>query len=111
MKQTDLGVFIHRIAYSESSLITTFYTKNNGLQKFVFQGGKKKNSNLFPLNVCELDFYFRPDSELGKLTKADSITNLDSIFSSPIKSVIAFFIADVLRQTLQTNQKELKVFS
>lgn len=110
MKQTDIGIFLHRTPFSESSLITTFYTRNEGIQKFVFQGAKKKNSNLFPLNICELTYYRRPDSELGKLTQTDNLFPLSSIFSNPVKSVVAFFIADVVRQSLQTNEKEVDVF-
>lgn len=110
MKQTDVGIFLHRTSYSESSLVTTFYTQNGGLQKFVFQGVKKKNNNLFPLNICELTYYKRPDSELGKLTSVDTINPLISIISNPVKSVIAFFIADVMRQSLQTNEKEPELF-
>jgi DNA repair protein RecO (recombination protein O) len=110
MKQTDIGIFLHRTSFSESSLITTFYTQNNGLQKFVFQGAKKKNNNFFPLNICELTYYRRPDSELGKLTASETINPFNSIVSNPIKSVIAFFIVDVVRQSLQTNEKEPEVF-
>lgn len=110
MKQTDIGIFLHRTSFSESSLVTTFYTKNNGLQKFVFQGAKKKNNNLFPLNICELTYYKRPDSELGKLTNSETVNALNAIVSNPVKSIIAFFIADVVRQSLQTNEKETEVF-
>lgn len=110
MKQTDIGIFLHRTSFSESSLITTFYTQNEGIQKFVFQGAKKKKNNLFPLSICELTFYKRPDSELGKLTQTDPAVLLDSIISNPVKSVIAFFIADVIRQSLRTNEKETETF-
>lgn len=110
MKQTTIGIFLNRISYSESSVIATFYTKDDGLQKFIFQGAKKKNSNLFPLNLCELTYYRRPDSELGKLTHVDNLIVLDAIISNPIKSIIAFFIADVVRNTLLTNEKETAVF-
>ncbi|MBC9811414.1 DNA repair protein RecO [Crocinitomicaceae bacterium CZZ-1] len=110
MKQTDTGIFLHRTSFSESSVIATFYTRNQGIQKFIFQGAKKKNNTLFPLNICELNFYRRPDSELGKLTQADTAVVLDSIVINPVKSIIAFFMADVIRQSLQTNEKETTVF-
>lgn len=110
MKQTDYGIFIHRIPYSESSLIVTFYTFQGGIRKFIFQGAKKKNAVLFPLNICELDFYHRQDSELGKLTNASSVYPLDGIFGHPVRATVAFFIADVLRQTLQTNQHESELY-
>ena len=110
MKATTFGILLHRIAYSESSVITTFYTKDAGIQKFIFQGAKKKSNVLFPLSVCELIYYKRPDSELGKLTEATPLFPLNGLMSSPIKASIAFFLVDVLKQTLQTNQSEERVF-
>lgn len=110
MKQNDHGIFLHRTSFSESSVIATFYTKSGGLQKYVFQGAKKKNHTLFPLNVCEFTYYGRPDSELKKITQADSTVVLDSILMNPLKSIVAFFIADVIRQTLNTTEKEEPLF-
>lgn len=110
MKQNDKAIFLHRINYSESSLITTFYTLHHGIQKFIFQGGKKKSSSLFPLSVSEITFYRRPDSELGKLTEVQSIDPLNGILSDPIRSTIAFFIADVLKNCLKTDQSDPLLF-
>jgi len=111
MKQTDIGILLHRSSFSETSWITTFYTQNCGIQKFVFQGGKRKNSNLFPLKVCELTYYHRVDSELGKLCQMDHLNTPDLLFSDPRKHIVAFFVADVIRQTLKTNEKEQHLFS
>jgi len=110
LKQTDLAILLHRISYSESSVIVSYYTKSRGIQKFLYQGGKKKASALFPLNICEIVYYQRIDSELGKLTEVQSLSNLDGILTHPIKSTIAFFVADILKQTLKTNQSEEQLF-
>lgn len=110
MKQNDKGIFLHRINYSESSLIVTFYTLSNGIQKFIFQGGKKKSNALFPLSLCELTFYLRPDSELGKLTEAQPFELLQNIRANPSKSTLAFFMIDVIRQCLKTNQSDPEMF-
>jgi len=111
VKQVDKAIFLHRINYSESSLIVTFYTYHNGIQKFIFQGGKKKSNSLFPLSLCEIEFYRRPDSELGKLTNARTYEMLYDISVNPFKSTIAFFLVDVLRQCLQTVQSDPELFS
>lgn len=110
MKQNDKGIFLHRINYSESSLIVTFYTLSNGIQKFIFQGGKKKSTALFPLCLSELTFYLRPDSELGKLTDAQPYELLQNIRLNPSKSTLAFFMIDVIRQCLKTNQPDPEMF-
>jgi DNA repair protein RecO (recombination protein O) len=110
VKQTDTAIFIHRVNYSESSLIVTFYTLQNGIQKFIFQGGKKKGTALFPLSICEIIFYRRPDSELGKLTESKSHQLLQDIPINPEKATIAFFMVDVLKQCLQTDQRDIVLF-
>ena len=110
MKQTDSGILLHRISYSETSLITTFYTQHHGIQKYIFQGGKKKAGNLSPLGIYELTYYRRPDSELGKLNQVQLLVPMHAIFASPIKLVIAFFIADVLHQSLKTDIPDEPLF-
>jgi DNA repair protein RecO len=111
MKQTDLGILLHRLSYSENSLITTFFTKTNGTQRYIYQGGKKKAGNLYPLGIYEITFYNRPDSELGKLIQTDVSSSIQPILASPIKSVISFFLAEVLKQSLTTNQEDVSLFT
>lgn len=110
MKENDKAIFLHRIPYSESSLIVTLYTFQNGIQKFLFQGGKKKASGLFPLSLNEIHYYRRPDSELGKLTTVIPYEMLHSISLNPLKSTIAFFLVDVLMKCLQTNQSDPELY-
>jgi DNA repair protein RecO len=110
MKQSDTGILLHRISYSETSLITVFYTQHHGIQKYIFQGGKKKAGNLSPLGIYELTYYRRPDSELGKLNEVQLLEPMHGIFASPIKLVIAFFIADVLHQSLKTDLADEPLF-
>lgn len=111
MKENDKAILLHRIAYSESSLIVTYYTYRSGVQKFIFQGGKKKATSLFPLSLSEIHYYRRPDSDLGKLTSVTPLVMLHELSSNPIKSTIVFFLVDVLRQCLQTDQSDPELFS
>ena len=110
MKQTTKGIFIQRINYSESSLIVILYTELFGLQSFLFQGGRKKSQALHPLSLVECTFYKRPDSELAKLTEASSLYPLPEITDNPIKSAIAFFMCDVIKNCFQQGSPETKAF-
>lgn len=111
MKQTDKGVLINRISYSDSSYILTFYTQEKGIQKFIFQGAKKKKVPVFPLLIGELTYYKRPDSELGKLTNLDVQNASNELSFDPIKSVLAYFIADVLGKCLKHEEEDLELFA
>lgn len=61
---------------------------------------------LFPLSLCEIQFYRRPDSDLGKLTEATQYQTLSDLLENPYKSTISFFLVDVLKQCLQTDQSD-----
>jgi DNA repair protein RecO (recombination protein O) len=109
MKSTDFGIFLHRISYSNTSLIMSFYTKENGLKKFIFKGGKKKAHNLFPMGLSELSYYDRKESELLQLTAAEPAFPTDFQFD-PIKGTIAFFMAEVIRKVVHVNEKDPALF-
>ncbi len=110
MKKNDKAILLHRINYSESSFIVTLYTQENGLQKFIFQGGKKKAVGMFPLSLCEITYYSRPDSDLNKLTEANPYHMLSSLTPHPLKTTLAFFMADVLKQCVQGVQADSVLF-
>lgn len=110
MKNTVKGVVLNRISYSESSFIITCYTDVFGVQKYIFQGAKKKKAPIYPLQIGEITFYKRPDSELGKMTQLSSTMAQQNLLIDPIKSSIAFFIAEVLFKCLKSEQADLSLF-
>ena len=109
MKSIDQGIFLNRKSYLETSLITTFYTKKSGLQNFFFRGGKKKSHSIFPLSISELSFYGRSDSGLKNLTQVDSLSSLSFQFN-PIKSAIAFFMAEAIQKSVYEGDVDEKIF-
>lgn len=111
MKHSDKGIFLHRLSYSESSIIATFYTQKHGLSKFLFQGAKKKANNLFPLAICELTIYKRPESDLGRISSSELESPLLELRNDPIRSIIAFFMADVIRHSLKIETSDEVAFS
>jgi DNA repair protein RecO (recombination protein O) len=110
LKVIDQGILLRKLNYSETSLIITMYTRSSGIQTFIYQGGKKKASALYPMSRLELEFYKRPDSELGKLTNVQTLNGSSEIPFHPIRSTIAFFMADALFQCLRTEQADPQLF-
>ena len=106
MKKIDQGIILKRSNYSDTSVILTILTRQGGLQKFIFQGGKKKAAVIYPLSTVEFAYFRRPDSELGKLTSADTLFPSSSIPFDPIRSSIAFYLADVILQTCKTEEQD-----
>jgi len=110
MKESDVGIFIQRIPFSETSAVVSYFTQNHGFQKFLFLGAKKKANLLFPLNVQELAYFFRNESELGKLTQVESTMEVTQIPFDPFRSSIAFFVAEVLEKCLNHTEKDEQLF-
>ena len=110
MKNTDLGILIAKKNYSESSLILTFYTELNGLSSFIFKGARKKKLAIFHLGIYELTFFKRAESQLGIINAMDVTLPLSEIYSNPQKTILCFFIADVLKQTLKVEGGDALIF-
>ena len=110
MKQVTKGIFIHKTSYAESSLMATFFTEDLGLQVFLFQGGKKNASLLFPCSLCELTYYKRPDSELAKLTSVTPAISWKEIPYNPIHGTVAFFFSDIIRNVVKREHKDQPLF-
>lgn len=105
MNAIEAGIFLHKINYSESSLIVTCYTEKLGIQKFLFKGGKKKASFLFAMSLVELKYFGRPDSDLKTLVSAEMVERLHFSFD-PVKSTIAFFMAELVRKCLDEAESD-----
>ena len=109
MKSNDLGIFLHRSVYSDSSLIVWFFTRENGVQKFLFRGGKKKAHSLFPLAVCELSYYGHKNSDLLNITAVESAQSTTFQFN-PISSTIAFFCVECVKKCMHQGDRDENVF-
>jgi DNA repair protein RecO (recombination protein O) len=111
MKSIHHGILLKRVNYSESSLVLTFYTKENGTQNYLFQGGKKKKGNLLqPLSVIEINTYKRSESNLGKISEISAHYVPQTIPFHPVKSGVAFFIAETLYGCLKSHDEDKRVF-
>jgi DNA repair protein RecO (recombination protein O) len=111
LKNTDKAFILRRINYSESSVILTCFTLSKGIQKFIFQGAKKKSQPFFPMAYCEITFYRHPSSELGKITGTDLLFNPTGLRFDPVRSAIAFFVAEILQQCIQTDLEDEPLFN
>jgi DNA repair protein RecO (recombination protein O) len=60
---------------------------------------------------CEITFYRHPTSELGKITGTDLLFNPTGLRFDPLRSAIAFFVADILQQCIQTDLEDVPLFN
>lgn len=111
MKSIDHGILLKKINYSETSLILHFFTLEKGFQAYLFQGGKKKKGNILqPLAIVEINAYQRPDSDLAKISSISPDFVPQSIPYDPLKSGIAFFVTEVLEQSLRSSDEDEQMY-
>jgi DNA repair protein RecO (recombination protein O) len=111
MKTIVNGIILKRIPFSETSLIVGVFTRQKGLKTYLFPGGKKKKSHtLQPLTIVELETFERPDSELGKISAIETDYVFQSLPFHPVKSGLAFFLAELLASCLKTEEEDVHCF-
>lgn len=112
MKHLEHAIVIQRKPYSETSVLLTAFCRESGLKTFLFQGAKKKNAQiLFPTSLVEIQYYQRNDSAMPKISAIAFLDHTFQLPEDPIKSSIAFFIADIIRHIVKPDQADSALFS
>lgn len=115
MLQKTRGILLHRINYSETSIIIRVYTENLGLQSFILKGvrsGKSKIRTGFlqPLALLELEFNHRPAQNLQHLREIRPAIQLISIPFDVHKSAVILFLDEVLIKCLTEEEPDRNLF-
>ncbi|MBN4062088.1 DNA repair protein RecO [Bacteroidales bacterium AH-315-I05] len=109
------GIVLHKIKYSESSVIAKIYTEQFGLQSYIIQGAAKKkapvkNTLLQPLSLLDMVAYRKETAGLQRIKEM----RLDSQFSTiPFdvnKSSVVLFLADMLYKTIKEEESNPAMF-
>ena len=86
--------------YSESSSWVSFFSKENGIQNGIIKGGKKKQTKALVLGLYSFTIYRSSSKSLQSIVDLERTVSLDSVYTSPKKVLIAFFVADSFRCAL-----------
>ena len=85
MLERSIGIVLHQVKYNDESVIVNIYTLQHGNVGFLVKMPKQKRSNvktllLRPLNILELDFDFRPNQALQRISDMKLHVSFDTIF-------------------------------
>ncbi len=110
------GIVLHTRKYSDNSFIAKIYTEQFGLQSFLVQGARKKNSllriNLFqPLSRIELVMYRKEKRSLQRMKEARADQPYRNIHLDPAKTSVLFFLNEVLLRAVREEEPNLPLFS
>src|SRR5688500_13994232 len=97
MLQKTEGIVLRTIKYSETSVVTNIYTRHFGLLSFIVPGvrtskaKRNKAGMLQPMNMLDLDIYFKETQNLLRLKDYRTNYLYQSLPFDMIKTSVGFF--------------------
>ncbi len=113
---TSRGIIFRIVKYGESSIICDIYTEEKGLRSYIASGirngGKRNRSAIYrPLNFIEI---VAPEiEEVDKLTRIKEAAlyyHFNTIDQHVVKSSIALFMLEVIRNTVRERHPDPDMF-
>ncbi|MGI9542291.1 MAG: DNA repair protein RecO [Cyclobacteriaceae bacterium] len=110
------GIVINFIKYRESSIIVRIYTRAFGLQSYILNGVRTKNSKqgkiaLFqPLTLLDLVVYHKNKDQLQRISEVKCTMPFHSVPYQTKKSSIALFMAEIMSKTLKDASENPALF-
>ena len=110
MKEVAEIVILDIKPYSESSLWVCFFSEKHGLQNGIIKGGKKKKVKPLVLGLYEASFYRWSNSGLQNINGVERSVALENTYSSAVKILIAFFVAESIKSFLTSGVEDRSFF-
>lgn len=116
MIERTKAIVLNQIKYSDSSIIVNLLSRNYGRTAIIVKAcrGKKsavKANMFFPLNIIEVDLYYKQNRSLQTLKNADSIYMLNDISTNIYKTCITQFLAEIIQKSVKEETPNYDVFS
>jgi DNA repair protein RecO (recombination protein O) len=109
------GIFFKQVPYSETSVITSIYTREFGLKSFIIKGAKSKKasikSGLFhPCALLDLVVHLNDKTTLhfikeARLLSSDSLINVDLP-----KLSVRFFLSEIFSKSIKEEEANPYLF-
>lgn len=99
----------------DNASLIHLYTQETGRATYLLYGAQSKRkgnalSFLHPLSIVSIDINLRNSRELNIINEIKQEEATMELLFNPIKSSLAFFIAEILLQVLRTNEKDDTLF-
>jgi len=117
MNVTKTAAIVLRVVkYGDSGLVADMLTESHGRVSFMVRlsksgKGKMRRQLFHPLSILEIDFDFRPKSQLQKLRDVRLLQPLHSLMSDPMKLPVAMFVGEFLSYATQGESDNPALFS
>jgi len=109
------AVVLGKINYSDSSLIVSLFTRNNGLISAIIKGGRNPKSKLASvvdvLNHIQIVMYKKESRDIQIISSADLISHYPKIKSKIESSGYAFAVCELVKNLLVENESNELIFN
>ncbi len=105
------GIVLRTIQYSDSRLVVTLFTQEEGVVSAIFQVGKRssKRSLLEPFSLVNLVLK-RERTNLHFIRDISPVRILQGIAAGAEKRLVAMFMAEVVYRTQKESQQDMELF-
>ncbi|NOZ47306.1 MAG: DNA repair protein RecO [Chlorobi bacterium] len=115
MLQKTKGIVLHYFKYTDTSVIVQVYTKKYGRQSYIFSGIRSKKAKgkinyLQPMNLLEMEVYYKPKSTMQRLSEFRPAYAFQNIQNSIIKQTELLFLAEILYKCLKEEESNTELF-
>ena len=108
------AIILKSIPYGDSSIISTILTKDFGKVTIIAKGIKKDKSTnrvlLEPINIVNINYYFKKNRRIQILKNIDLSVNLSKIKRNLDNLNIALILIDTINNTLQEYENNDLIF-
>ena len=110
------AIIFSALKYGEADLIVKAFTKSSGLKSYLLRNilksrkGKLRVAMFQPLTHLEIEANHKDKGTLESIREAKVISHYDTLHTSVIKSSVVFFIADMLRSSVQEEEENQPLF-
>lgn len=110
------GIFLHKIHYSDHSVIAKIYTDQLGMQSFIIRGvgNSKKNKKtglLQPLTLLDIVSYYNPKKNIQQPKELTLDYHFKNIQQQDfVRSSIAVFINEMIYKSIREEEQNLPMF-
>tara|TARA_R110000850_G_scaffold271031_2_gene404685 strand:- start:80756 stop:81475 length:720 start_codon:yes stop_codon:yes gene_type:complete len=116
MLVTTKAIVISSVKYSEADLIVKCFTEASGIKTYLLKGirkskkGKLRASQFQPLSLLEITANHRDKGSLEYIKEAKAYYSFQSLHYQIVKSSLVLFLSEVLKQTIQEEEKNHTLF-
>lgn len=115
MHEKSKCIVLHTILYKDSASIVHLYSEKMGrIACYLSTSRSKKSavkSNLFqPLSILELEIATKPGKEIHQIKEARTAFPLIHIYTHPVKSAIAMFVAELLFRIIREHEQNIPLY-